>query len=43
MTVQVAIRERRKRNRPLVLIVQNAHFIHDVRRPAIATAGCITR
>lgn len=28
--LQVAIRERRKRNRPLVLIVQNAHFIHDV-------------
>ncbi|GAA5955327.1 hypothetical protein JCM8115_001916 [Rhodotorula mucilaginosa] len=26
---KVAIRERRKRNRPLVLIVQNAHFIHD--------------
>lgn len=26
---QVAIRFRRKRNRPMVLIVQNAHFIHD--------------
>ncbi|BGP52609.1 hypothetical protein JCM8202v2_000165 [Rhodotorula sphaerocarpa] len=26
---KVAIRERKKRNRPLVLIVQNAHFIHD--------------
>jgi hypothetical protein len=27
--VQVAIRYRRRRNRPMVLIVQNAHFIHD--------------
>lgn len=30
---QVAIRERKKRNRPLILIVQNAHFIHDVSVP----------
>lgn len=34
---QVAIRERKKRNRPLVLIVQNAHFIHDVSVPRTRT------